>query len=515
MHASTHGRQLALWLAGALVCSAAAADGARAARGFSLGVNAGEITPTSARLWAKANRSGTYHLQLTRGASGGRCLRGRRAVATAAHDRTLQIGVRGLRAATDYSYRFCAGARSSDVGHFRTAPSASSQAPVRFGVTADLDGIYQGGRPLFNRFEVLAAMAREDFDFNVNLGDVIYSDSIIPSAHATSVPAKWGKYRQNLRYPNFSRFRGATGLYSHWDDHEFINDFSVPEFGRRLYRNGVRAFRDYNPVTYSRRLGIYRSFRWGANLEIFLPDLRSFRSSTAGAGGRCTNPRTGRPDIAPTLPSSIRQRLARYRPDLAAPVRADCIAAIRDRRRTMMGSRQFQRFAKDIRRSPAGFKVILSSVPIQQFYGFPLDRWEGYEPARQRMLRFLQRNVRNVVFLSTDAHGAFVNEARIRTVEPGGPVGTGIQEVIAGPVAALTYTRIIGSAAGSRGFMTDFFKPPPPDGLGMPCAQPSAYTYADTVVTDTTLTITLKDDTGTPVTDLVTGVPCPPTVLGP
>ena len=60
----------------------------------------------------------------------------------------------------------------------------------------------------------------------------------------------------------------------------------------------------------------------------------------------------------------------------------------------MLGSRQFERFAHDIQSSRAAFKMILSSVPIQQLYGFPLDRWEGYEPARQQFLRFLQRKVR-------------------------------------------------------------------------------------------------------------------------
>jgi phosphodiesterase/alkaline phosphatase D-like protein len=479
-------------------------------RGFSLGVTAGEITPSSARLWARANRSGTYFLQLSRGAFGGRCPRGPRVVAGPTHDNTVQLLVRGLRPETEYSYRFCAGARSSDVGRFRTAPKRSSTAAVRFGLTADLDGLYRGGRPAWNRFEVLRAMAGESFDFNVNLGDVIYSDSVFPSPHATTLRAKRAKYRLNLRYANFRRFRAATGLYSHWDDHEFINDFSVPEYGRRLYRRGAQAFREYNPVTYSRRTGIYRSFRWGANLEIFLLDLRSFRSASAGAYGRCRNPTTRRPDIAPTMPQSVRQRLAKYRPDLADPVPKACTDAIADPRRTMLGSPQFERFAHDIRSSGAAFKLILSSVPIQQFYGFPLDRWEGYEPARQRLLRFLQQNVKNVVFLSTDAHGAFTNQIFIRALESGGPVATGISEAIAGPVASLTYSGALGSAAAGRGFTTELFKPPPPAGLGMPCAQPSVNSYADTLVTPTTLSIALKDDRGEPVTDLVTGAPCPP-----
>src|SRR5215213_1093791 len=483
MDACIRSRRLAAWLLAVLVCGASAAEAARAARGFSLGVSAGEITPTSARLWARANASGTYFAEVSSGAFGGRCSGKRRVVARPGNDNTVQLVVRGLRPDAEYSYRFCRGARSSDLGRFRTAPRASSTGPVRFGLTADLDGAYRDGRPAWNRFEVLRAMAGEPFDFNVNLGDVIYSDSVLRGLrHAVTLRAKWAKYRLNLRYRNFQRVRAAAGMYSHWDDHEFINDFSVAEHGRRLYANGARAFRAYNPVSYSRRTGLYRSFRWGANLEIFLLDLRSFRSASAGARGRCTNPATGRPDIGPTLPQSWRQRLAKYRGDLGEPVRKACTDAISDPRRTMLGERQFNRFADDIRSSSAAFKLILSSVPIQQMYVFPLDRWEGYESARQRLLRFLRENVRNAVFLSADAHGVFTNEVFLRTLEPGGPVGSGIQEAVVGPVASLSFSGALGSAANGRGVATELFAPPRPAGLGMSCAQPSVNSYADTLV---------------------------------
>ena len=495
---------------------ALAAPPARAAeaRGFSLGVTAGEMTATSARLWAHADRAGTYFLQLSRGQLGGDCARGARVTAARSHDGTLQIRVTGLRPGAAYSYRFCNGSRSSETGRFRTAPPASADVPVRFGLTADLDGVRRGGRPGWNDFDVLRAMAGQGFDFNVILGDVIYSDTVLRGfPHAVTVRAKWAKYRQNLGYANFRMLRGTAGLYSHWDDHEFINDFSVGEHGRRLYARGAKAFRDYNPVTFTRRTGIYRSFRWGANLEIFLPDLRSFRSPAAEANGLCTNPITGRPDIAPTLPAEVRRRLSAYRRDLVAPVRAACIDRITDSRRTMMGGRQFRRFARDIRRSTATFKVILSSVPVQQLYGFPLDRWEGYEHARRRLLQFLARNLRNVVFLSTDAHGAFVNDVMLRTLEPGGPVDSGLDEAVVGPAASLTYQGALGSASAALGFTTELFKAPRPGGLGMSCAQPNVYSYAETVVTSAGLSITLRDERGQPVTDQGTGAPCAPLVL--
>ena len=58
----------------------------------------------------------------------------------------------------------------------------------------------------------------------------------------------------------------------------------------------MTAFRDYAPVAYSSRNGLYRTVRWGRNLELFFLDERSFRSANADDGGVCNNPHTGEPD---------------------------------------------------------------------------------------------------------------------------------------------------------------------------------------------------------------------------
>ena len=91
-------------------------------------------------------------------------------------------------------------------------------------------------------------MAKERNDFNVNLGDVMYSDSAVPGVPvALTLQDKWAKYRLNLSYPNLRLIRSETGLYSHWDDHEFIDDFSIPQYGQALYASGKKAFLDYSP----------------------------------------------------------------------------------------------------------------------------------------------------------------------------------------------------------------------------------------------------------------------------
>ncbi|MGZ8739287.1 MAG: alkaline phosphatase D family protein, partial [Gaiellaceae bacterium] len=379
---------------------------------FSLGVNAGEVEPNGAVLWAHAT-PGPLQAEVAVDRRFHGIVFRRVTRADRAHDGTVRVRVTGLRPGTSYFYRFVRAHSASAVGRFSTAPRPTRAVNVRFAVSGDADATPAPGLsgPFYNRFGVYARMAAEGNAFNVNLGDTIYSDSeVAGTAAAVSVAAKWAKYRLNLSLPALQRLRSSTGLYSHWDDHEFINDFTRPEDGT-VYAAGVRAFTDYAPVTYTSKNGLYRTFRWGRNLELFFLDERSFRSAKATAGGTCDDS-PGAPDLAPTAPAGVRAAFAALIPPLTQPPPPGCVERMRDPSRTMLGERQYAQFTAAVARSPAIFKVILNEVPIQQFYALPYDRWEGYEAERQKLLRFLHDNVKNVVFLTTDTHANFVNDAR-------------------------------------------------------------------------------------------------------
>jgi alkaline phosphatase D len=351
-------------------------------------------------------------------------------------------------------------------------------------------------------------MAAEKNPFNINLGDTIYSDSEVGGAPvARTVPQKWAKYKLGLDLAPLRALRQSGGLYSHWDDHEFINDFSRPENGDAIYAAGVKAFHDYAPVTYSSALGLYRTFRWGKHLELFFLDERSFRSAKATqvCGG----------DLAPTAPQAVRDGFATLAPSLKAPVSVACLTAIDDPSRTMLGARQYAAFTRAIRASTATWKVIVNEVPIQQYYALPYDRWEGYAAERERLLRFLQANVKNVVFLTTDTHANLVSEVRSKTLS-GAPESHGMWEVVTGPVATNTFAAEIDGFLGQKGAGTAigalFFKPPLPNGLGMRCAALDTYSYAQVTVTAGRLIVAMKDSRGRPVRE-ATGVECTPLVL--
>ncbi len=506
------------------LAACAALPATASAKGFSAGVASAEVSTSSAVVWTRADKAGPVSLELARSRGFRAPVVRRRLRAAQRADKTVQVKVRGLAPGKRYYFRFVRGSARSDRGTFKTAPRTSSRRPVRFAWTGDSDPVVKPGtnRLLHAPFPVFARMQRERNAFNINLGDTIYSDtdSVYDRTDplAISVAQKRQKYRDLLRAPSLRKLRASGAMFNHWDDHEFLNDFAVDQThyptrqgtaegqpgrivtvdGHKLYRDGVKAFREYMPVRYSKANGIYRSVRWGRNLELFFLDERSFRSAGADDAGVCDNPAgSGQRDLAPTAPQRIRTLFAFVIPALAAPPPPACVARIDDPSRTYLGKRQLARFTSAIKRSKATFKVVVNELPIQQFYADPYDRWEGYEPERQKVISFLRQNVKNVVFLTTDVHANLVNDVRTATLEDGGPVNSGILEVTTGPSGTNTFKSDLNNTAGNPQAAdlvnAAFFTKPPPDGPGIRCSQLDAFSYGEVTVTGKRLSIALKD----------------------
>jgi phosphodiesterase/alkaline phosphatase D-like protein len=511
---------------------------------FTSGVTAGEITNQSAIIWGRAANPGPVRAQVARDAAFQDVVVQRPLQADASNDNTFQTRIGGLQAGRAYHYRFCIqGSGCSSVGTFRTAPPLSLRTPIRFAYSGDETGVKQTGdpNPFWGNFKTFQSMVAENNLFNIDFGDTIYSDPEVPGAsNALTVEEKWAMYRRKLQVQNMRSVRSATGLYNHWDDHEFINDFTIPENvytasnhdvintnGRSLYNRGVRAFRNYEPVTFSDERGIYRSFRWGKNLELFFLDERSFRSAKASANGTCDNPDTGKPDLAPTAPTSTRSLFAFVAPSLNQPVSQACKNKINSPTRTFLGKPQLNRFLDDLKSSTATWKVVMNETPMQQFYALPYDRWEGYAYERLQLLNALQNaNIDHLAFLTTDAHAGFANVVRKRTlsgdVAPSNapataPVGTPYQDFVIGPVATKPFWQEIDDETGSPGsgqlISGAFFKPEPPDGVGMDCAQGGENSYAEVTVTSDKLKVEYKDEDGNILLDSDGSTPCGPYLL--
>jgi alkaline phosphatase D len=390
------------------------------------GVIVGDVSASSALLWARADQEATLNIVL----SGGRHRKIEAARARTADDYTVRVPLEGLAPGTRYKYRawFSLGApgvsRGPTVeGSFQTAPAEDQAAPVRLAFGGDLAG-QNVCRHAAEGFPIMDTVRARRPDLFVGLGDMIYADNACsavglygnaqmpggfgPAVDLASFWAHWLYARGDAR---LQRLLSDTGYIGVWDDHEVVNDFgpltdtrSIPPYtpGVHLMPIGLEAFMDYTPVAVasSTPLRLYRSIRWGRNLELFVLDARQYRD----------------PNFAEDTDS---------------------------RPKTMLGREQLAWLKQGLAASDATWKVIVSSVPMSIPTGFPptngrdgwanFDQNTGYERELLDILRFMQAHgVRNSVWISTDVHFA---EA-FRYVPFSDDPGFAVHELVTGPMNA-------------------------------------------------------------------------------
>jgi alkaline phosphatase D len=495
----------------ALPASASAATAA-----FTDGVASGDVTSSKAIVWTRVDQAANIKLEVWPNAS---CLSGPKAFqkgniqTSTTSDFTIKVDVTGLAPGTEYCYRFRRGDESfSPVGVFTTAPGANSAADVEFTYSGDSDGTKVSGSPFFNDFEVLDQARLENGNFFVYLGDTIYSDSgLRPSGPATTLAEYRDAYRVNREIPALPNLMKSTSTYALMDDHEVQNDYDGQTVNPARYAAGRRAFLDYMPV---RETGLpqdsscagdplYRTFRWGSEVELFVLDERSCRSQDAASA--CAG------DLGPTLPTAVRTT-SPFNLFLTPAPPPNCLPTIFDPSRTMLGPVQKQAFKNDLQASDAKYKIVISELAIQQFFTLPYDRWEGYGAERNEILDFIRNNsISNVVFLTTDNHANLVNQVfkdrfencplPITPTCPGTfPPTTISNELVTGPIATNTLQVEILGAFGPIGL---FAFNQVLGVAGLDCSNLNKYSYGlvQENATAGTTNVTLKDDTGANVVD--------------
>lgn len=468
----------------ALAAVVAALALAPTASAFELGVAAGDVTPRTAVLWTRAPAAGEVELVLD---GGGRQRVLRKAV-DARSDLTVSFRVRGLRPATSYRYRFRQGGQRSASGTFTTAPRASAAAPVTFTWSGDSDGALdpRTGEPGYGPFPVLWRAARERPAFFAYLGDTIYADSRF-ARRAEGLADIRAAYRRNREVPSLRSLERRVPILAMWDDHEVRNDWYPGSIPSSLVAAGRQAFQEYQPLAVAPAGPLYRSFRWGANLEVFLLDLRSYRSAPVAEA--CENPPGGGvADVLPTGSDRARALLGNVVAQLRRPVPPGCLAAIRRADRTLLGKAQRTWLLDRLARSTATWKVVFTPDPIQQIGLYPYDRWEGYEAERRRVLGEIgRRGVRNVVWLATDTHANLFQELRSEGED------TGMAELVVGPIGTVTLGTVIRELAGPLGVLAagTYLA-----GQGTRCIELDEQSYGVATATASTLALDARDAAG-------------------
>jgi alkaline phosphatase D len=407
---------------------------------FAYGVASGDMTSTSAILWTRTAATADVVAELSTTSSFDSITALPAVHSTPSSDFTVKVSANGLTPGSLYFYRFRSGDTLSHTGTFRTAYAAGQDAPVTMAFTGDAHWAWKP-------YPLLAGLVKEPLDTFIFLGDLIYESRNLEKGGNGTVAAeslddfRW-KYREN-REPRPGSATGMLpmrdlyerfGQYSVFDNHEIgvsrqseappyvsggaqVDDQFVNE--TEGFRNRIQAYSEYQPVEDTMLNGtgdprvdgtrqFYRHVSWGANVELFVLDDRSYRDA-ALAGSN-------------------------------SPAAADC-------QRTMLGQPQLNWFESELKATQSRgvtWKVVVISSPIQELgklYDGTKSWAGGYVCERNQLLKFIDDNaINNVVFLTTDNHYTSINNLTYNA-DPADPGSDMISarnafEIITGPLGA-------------------------------------------------------------------------------
>lgn len=188
-----------------------------------------------------------------------------------------QFALTGLKPGTRYYYASeatAAGETSAPDafrGQFETAPRRDTPSDLRFCVMTCQgypDRDHADGHPIY------PAMLALDPKFITMTGDLVYYDSNEPRAVNPGLARL--HWERMFSLPRLMEAMRSCGTYWLKDDHDTLINDTWPGMnaGELTFEEGQKIFRQQAPLGDA----IYRTFRWGRDLQVWLTDGRDFRS---------------------------------------------------------------------------------------------------------------------------------------------------------------------------------------------------------------------------------------------
>jgi alkaline phosphatase D len=195
-----------------------------------------------------------------------------------ASDFSHQFALTGLQPAAAYQYATETAGPAGTPSHagfrgkFTTAPAATATAPVHFCVMTCQgypDRDHADGHPIYP--SMLAAAPH----FVVFTGDNVYYDNDAPRAESEEL-ARF-HWQRMFSLPRQIELLRNVSSYFEKDDHDTCrNDcWAGGKLGALTFAQGQAIYRQQVPLAGPS----YRTFRWGRDLQIWLTDGRDFRSA--------------------------------------------------------------------------------------------------------------------------------------------------------------------------------------------------------------------------------------------
>lgn len=262
-------------------------------------------------------------------------------------------------------------------------------------------------------FTAYRHIVAEDLDFVVHLGDYIYEGSSqgtlgrghLPNAEIFSLADYRVRHAQNKADADLQAAHGAFPWIVTWDDHEVENNYAgdnsedpnqLPAEFRQRRAAAYQAYYEHLPLRRTSApvgadMRLYRRLTFGRLAELNVLDGRQYRDDQVCGGGL-------------TVPCA----------DAADPSRS------------MLGTEQEQWLLDGLGASTTTWNVAAQQTVMTQADRdpgpgklLPMDNWNGYAPARQRLFDGItERGTENFVVITGDAHCNMVADLKSNFDDP-------------------------------------------------------------------------------------------------
>jgi alkaline phosphatase D len=450
------------------------------------GIQSGDVSVDSAVVWARGNRPSRMLVEVATSESFNSVLSAVQVDAFPESDFTAKALIEGLPSGRDIFYRirfedhsFPTVFGEPQVGRFRTAPD--KRRSISFVWSGDSGG--WGIDEARGGMRTYATMRKCRPDFFIHCGDHIYADYSFSSQRRLPNGEVWrnivteeksraaqtladfrGNYKYNLLDRNVLAFNAEVPLFAQWDDHEVANDWCPGQpLGKgyadrsalKLAARGCRAFHEFMPMrdTLAEAGRVYRRIPYGPLLDIFMLDMRSYRTANSEDGA-------------------------------AAEI---------------LGAVQMAWLKRELRRSQATWKVIAADLPIGVVSSDAIAQGDGAPASREceiaELLGFIKRaGIHNTVWITADMHYTAAhyydpNAAVFQDFEP-------FWEFISGPLHAGTWRpQPLDNTFGPRAVFEKGCGADQPDDLA-PCFGLQFFGHVEIDGVTALMTVTLKDVEG-------------------
>ena len=288
-------------------------------------------------------------------------------------DFTKHFPIEGLKPATEYSLTL--EARKSESNRttatvnstFTTAPEKQQSKKITFTVTTCTR--YGNRDDGDTGHHIFTSMLNMDPDFFVHAGDIVYYDIMGP--YVTHIDLARHLWNRMFGFPNTRAFLNEVPSYFMKDDHDsWDNDCwpSMPgEMGVFTYEDGRTVYDEQVPMSDKRH---YRTFRWGKDLQIWMVEVRDFRS----------------PNFFPDGPD-----------------------------KSMWGNEQVNWFKQTVEASDATFKILISPTPmVGPDHLWKAERNDNHvDPGwatEGNMLREYIGKQKNMYYICGDRHWQYISK---------------------------------------------------------------------------------------------------------